>query len=115
MRGKIEDYYEREMEDMNKISDEYFESGLEGMFKDHFQWIVKDPKAGYDPDADMYSDKQTALPPPPQGSGGVGAAFPYPEQLRHLTQGMGFEQRASERALLAARGDVNAAVQALLG
>ena len=63
IRGKIEDYYMSKMEDMNKICDEDFESGLHELFKDHFKWIVKDPRAGYDPDADMYDDKPTAPPP----------------------------------------------------
>jgi len=65
IKGKIEDYYQRELEGLEEIPDEDFQSGLHAMFKHHFNWIVKDVGAGYDPDADMYVDPPSREPTPP--------------------------------------------------
>ena len=64
IKGKVEDYYRREMEIFEEITDEDFKEGVHAMFKHHYNWIAKDVGAGYNPDADMYVDPPSSPTPP---------------------------------------------------
>ena len=59
IKGKVEDYYRRELDILEEITDQDFKEGVHAMFKHHYNWIAKDvgaARAGYNPDADMYVD-----------------------------------------------------------
>ena len=63
IKGKVEDYYQKEVEGMMELEDADFNNGLREMFKHHYNWLVKDVGAGYDPDADMYAESPGPTPP----------------------------------------------------
>ena len=117
IKGKIKNYYMREFESMEDISDEDFNCGLHDMFKDHFIWIAKDVSAGYTPEMDMYAvppreatsreptppppaDPHADPPAPPAGARpGPGVPEPVPEPAEAAGAGAGDDTQGDIEAL----------------
>ena len=83
IKGKIEEYYERELQDIGAPSDQDFALGTNEMFKDYYCWVNKDPTAGYKPGMDFYDQGPpvagaAAAPASPAASKNRPKASPVP-------------------------------------
>ena len=66
IKGKIEEYYEDEMEDISVPRDQDYDLGVHAMFKDYYCWMCKDPVAGYKPCMDYFVESPPPAEAPPQ-------------------------------------------------